>query len=121
MSYSWQVSQEAGAELHIARVQYIGRDKITRQNQNEVRFGLLTWVLVFPSNTPLSLPLAGRPQVVQTDAAANYPVGPPYLMHPRDWARVLDLWVALSPKVYKGHEGILAEMYGFCIAAAHLQ
>ncbi|CAN0037703.1 unnamed protein product [Scytosiphon promiscuus] len=60
-------------------------------------------------------------QVSQIDAAANYPVGPPYLMHPRDWARVLDLWVALSPRVYKGHPGILAEMYGFCLAAAHLQ
>lgn len=59
-------------------------------------------------------------KVSQTEALANYPVGPPYLMHPRDWARVLDLWVALSPKVYSGHPGILAEMYGFCIAAAHL-
>lgn len=47
-------------------------------------------------------------------------MGPPYMMHPRDWARVLDLWVALSPKVHKGHPGILAEMYGFCIAAAHI-
>lgn len=55
------------------------------------------------------------------EATSVYPVGPPYLMHPRDWARVLDLWVALSPKVYKGHAGILAEMYGFCIAAAHLR
>ncbi|CAB1116688.1 unnamed protein product [Ectocarpus sp. CCAP 1310/34] len=54
------------------------------------------------------------------EALAGYPVGPPYMMHPRDWARVLDLWVALSPKVHKGHPGILAEMYGFCIAAAHI-
>ena len=59
-------------------------------------------------------------KVSQTEAIASYPVGPPYLMHPRDWARVLDLWVALSPKVHKGHAGILAEMYGFCLAAAHL-
>ncbi|CAM9987864.1 unnamed protein product [Laminaria digitata] len=43
------------------------------------------------------------------------------MMHPRDWARVLDLWVGLSAKVYKGHPSILAEMYGFCIAAAHLR
>ncbi|CAM9421906.1 unnamed protein product [Pylaiella littoralis] len=59
-------------------------------------------------------------KVTLVDARDNYTVGPPYLMHPRDWARVLDLWVALSPKVYKGHAGILAEMYAFCIAAAHL-
>ncbi|CAN0035832.1 unnamed protein product [Pylaiella littoralis] len=57
--------------------------------------------------------------VTLSDAQANYPVGPPYLMHPRDWARVLDLWVAVMPGVLKGHPGVLADMYAFCIAAAH--
>lgn len=56
-----------------------------------------------------------------TEAAKSYPVGPPYLMHPRDWARLADLWVTMSMKVYPRHPGILAEMYGFCIAAAHLR
>lgn len=79
-----------------------------------------------PPDPPSSLPpppprrvVPERMKLSQADAAEYYPVGPPYLMHTRDWAKVLDLWVALSPKVYRGHPSILAEMYGFCIAAAH--
>lgn len=59
-------------------------------------------------------------QISATEAEVGFPVGPPYLMHTRDWARVIDLWVRMCPKVYAGHAGILAEMYGFCIAAAHI-
>ncbi len=71
---------------------------------------------------PVPRPVAPeRMKLSGTDASEYYPVGPPYLMHTRDWARVLDLWVALSPKVYRGHPSILAEMYGFSIAAAHLR
>ncbi|CAM9372253.1 unnamed protein product [Discosporangium mesarthrocarpum] len=54
------------------------------------------------------------------DAENHLPVGPPYMMHPRDWTRLIDHWVGLAPYVNKGHPGILAEMYAFCIAAAHL-
>lgn len=83
-----------------------------------INVGCLFSSPVRPSVRPSVRPIMTK--VTVRDAASNYPVGPPYLMHPRDWAKVLDLWVALSPKVYKGHASILAEMYAFCIAAAHL-
>lgn len=54
------------------------------------------------------------------DAISGYSVGPPYILHVRDWARVINLWVKMCPEVYARHPGILAEMYGYCIAAAHI-
>ncbi|CAM9158118.1 unnamed protein product [Choristocarpus tenellus] len=59
-------------------------------------------------------------KVSNKDAIAYYAVGPPYMMHPRDWTRVIDLWVLMAPPVNRAHPSILAEMYGFCMATAHL-
>jgi hypothetical protein len=35
--------------------------------------------------------------------------------------QLADKWVEFVPHSVKGHPGLLAEMYAFCIAAAHLQ
>lgn len=55
------------------------------------------------------------------DANLFYPVGPPYLAHPRDWIKLAEKWVEFVPQAFKGHPGILSEMYAFIIAAAHLK
>jgi hypothetical protein len=35
--------------------------------------------------------------------------------------QLADKWVEFVPHSVKGHPGLLAEMYAFCIAAAHLK
>lgn len=81
---------------------------------HETRIG----VLVADNN----LGRSSRPrQISVNEAVAGYAVGPPYMMHTRDWVKVIDLWIKMCPRVNERHPGILAEMYGFCIAAAHLR
>eukprot|EP00953_Heterococcus_sp_UTEX-ZZ885_P031523 16536-Heterococcus_DN1.PRE.4 len=66
-------------------------------------------------------PLSPALTVTRELAARHYPVGPPYLAHVRDMVQLADKWVEFVPHSVKGHPGLLAEMYAFCIAAAHLQ
>ena len=65
---------------------------------------------------------AGSPcaTVSARDAAKYYPVGPPYILHRDDWLRLAPSWVEFVPKVYEEYPSLLAEMYAYCLAAAHL-
>jgi len=63
------------------------------------------------------------------DASKYYMGGPPYILHRRDWDRMVDDWVALSEKAFaKGSGGgssstfvhTNAEMYGFILSCAQL-
>ncbi|KAH8080416.1 hypothetical protein JL720_9110 [Aureococcus anophagefferens] len=49
------------------------------------------------------------------------PVGPPYVMHHADWRRLAPVWRDFAPKVYAQYPDLLAEMYAYCMAAAHLR
>jgi len=55
------------------------------------------------------------------DAAKYYPVGPPYMMHHEDFALLAPVWRDFVPKVYEQFPHLLAEMYAYCMAAAHLE
>ncbi|KAK7241988.1 hypothetical protein SO694_00018233 [Aureococcus anophagefferens] len=55
------------------------------------------------------------------DAYKYYPVGPPYVMHHADWRRLAPVWRDFAPKVYAQYPDLLAEMYAYCMAAAHLR
>lgn len=50
-----------------------------------------------------------------------YPVGPPYLGTVHDMFLIAQKWTEFVPKVYDQYPHLLAEMFAFCIAAAHLE
>ena len=54
------------------------------------------------------------------EANKYYPVGPPYVLHRDDWKSLAPVWRDFAPKVYKQYPHLLAEMYAYCCAAAHL-
>lgn len=56
-----------------------------------------------------------------SDAYKYYPVGPPYLLHVDDWRRIAPVWTRFAPRVYDQYPELLAEMYAYCMAAAHLR
>eukprot|EP00605_Chrysophyceae_sp_TOSAG23-4_P001931 GSChrysophyteH1.ASY1.ANO1.2134.1 assembled CDS len=53
------------------------------------------------------------------DGNKHYAVGPPYLIHIQDFGRLVNTWVTMVPKVYRGYPHLLAEMYAYVLAAAH--
>mmetsp|Transcript_20415 Transcript_20415/g.30987 ORF Transcript_20415/g.30987 Transcript_20415/m.30987 type:complete len:576 (+) Transcript_20415:255-1982(+) len=59
--------------------------------------------------------------VSQKDGGSFYPVGPPYLGTVRDMHSIAEKWTEFVPRVHKEYPYLLAEMFAFCIAAAHLE
>jgi peptidyl serine alpha-galactosyltransferase len=59
--------------------------------------------------------------VSKTDGALYYPVGPPYLGTVQDVHQISVYWSKFVPGVYEQYPHLLAEMFAFCIAAAHLK
>lgn len=51
----------------------------------------------------------------------RYAVGPPYLAAATDMYSIAVKWTEFVPGVYAQYPKLLAEMYGYCIAAAHLE
>lgn len=60
-------------------------------------------------------------EVSQADGGTFYPVGPPYIGTVRDMHAISLKWTEFVPRVHKEYPYLLAEMYAFCIAAAHLK
>jgi|AntRauTorckE5430_2_1112549.scaffolds.fasta_scaffold03231_3 hypothetical protein len=60
-------------------------------------------------------------KVDQRDGGTYYPAGPPYIGTVRDMYAISEKWTEFVPKVHKEYPYLLAEMYAFCIAAAHLE
>jgi peptidyl serine alpha-galactosyltransferase len=60
-------------------------------------------------------------QVNKEDGALYFPVGPPYLGTVRDMYQIALKWTEFVPKVHAQYPYLLAEMYAYCIAAAHLE
>ena len=59
-------------------------------------------------------------EVSQDDGALYFPAGPPYLATVKDMYAIALHWTEFAPHVYDQYPHLLAEMYAFCIAAAHL-
>ena len=55
------------------------------------------------------------------DAATYYAVGPPYVATVADFYSIAQKWVEFVPWIHKEYPHLLAEMFAYCIAAAHLQ
>jgi len=58
-------------------------------------------------------------KATKSEAWKYYSVGPPYILHIADWKRLARSWVNFVPKVYEEYPHLLAEMYAYCLAAAH--
>jgi len=52
------------------------------------------------------------------EADNNYAVGPVYIASTADWKDLLPKWHEFTPRVYEQYPKLLAEMYGFTMAAA---
>lgn len=59
--------------------------------------------------------------VSNTDGILYYPVGPPYLATVPDMYNIASHWAKYVPGTYEQYPHLLAEMFAFCIAAAHLE
>ena len=55
------------------------------------------------------------------EADNNYAVGPVYIATTADWQDLLPKWYEFTPRVYEQYPKLLAEMYGFTMAAADRQ
>eukprot|EP00638_Chattonella_subsalsa_P007208 CAMPEP_0117775968 /NCGR_PEP_ID=MMETSP0947-20121206/27471_1 /TAXON_ID=44440 /ORGANISM="Chattonella subsalsa, Strain CCMP2191" /LENGTH=194 /DNA_ID=CAMNT_0005602811 /DNA_START=260 /DNA_END=844 /DNA_ORIENTATION=+ len=58
-------------------------------------------------------------RVTNQEAAKYYAVGPPYIAHKRDWMKMASSWVEFVPQSFDQLPSLMAEMYAFCMAAAH--
>jgi hypothetical protein len=59
--------------------------------------------------------------VQREEGSLYYPVGPPYIGTVHDMYQIALKWSEFVPKVHAQYPYLLAEMYAFCIAAAHLK
>jgi hypothetical protein len=55
------------------------------------------------------------------DARAYYSAGPPYIATARDMYQISYYWTTFLPRIFDLFPKFMAEMYGYCMAAAHLQ
>lgn len=65
-------------------------------------------------NTPALL-------VKEREAPTRWNTGPPYLATVRDMYNIAVKWTEFAPRVFDQYPKLFAEMYGFCIASAHLK
>ena len=84
------------------------------------QYGLGTQWQSFGLDVITGDPDSNAKKVSRQDAAKYYPVGPPYLATARDMYRIAQKWVEFVPRVHAEYPYLLAEMYAYCIAAAHL-
>ncbi len=80
------------------------------------------WVKALKHEKMVKLMGEGSPafNVSDYDAEVTFSVGPPYILTARDMYRVSYYWTKFLPEVSLHFEGMKAELYGYCTAAAHL-
>lgn len=60
-------------------------------------------------------------QYAKAEANLYFPVGPPYVATVRDMYKIALKWSEFVPLVHEQYPHLLAEMFAFCVAAAHLE
>jgi len=71
--------------------------------------------------TAITGPDSPAMSVSQNDARKFYPAGPPYIATAKDFYQIAIKWAEFAPYVHAQYPHLLAEMYAYCIAAAHLE
>lgn len=59
-------------------------------------------------------------KVGHDDGVTYYPAGPPYMATVTDMYKIAVKWSEFVPGVYEQYPHLLAEMFAYCIASAHL-
>lgn len=54
------------------------------------------------------------------EARGHYVLGPPYIATARDMYQITQKWTEFVPRIHHEYPHLLAEMFGYCFAAAHL-
>ena len=54
------------------------------------------------------------------EAKGHYVLGPPYIATARDMFAISQKWTEYLPRVHDNYPHLLAEMFAYCLAAAHL-
>jgi len=60
-------------------------------------------------------------KVEKLSGRLHYPGGPPYIGTARDMHAIAVKWADFAPRLHEGYPHLLAEMYAYCVAAAHLE
>jgi hypothetical protein len=85
----------------------------------------VTWMQTIPDFIEkVGLQDSPAKEVQRSDASQYYSVGPPYILHVKDAKKLVDSWVEYMIKIRENfpklvEEDVLAEMYAYCLAAAH--
>ena len=81
----------------------------------------IQWVT--KTNISRYVPKEELPSFVQTMSSAemheNYAVGPPYVVTAFDFYKIVTRWKDFVPLVHDDYPHLLAEMFAYCLAAAH--
>ena len=83
-------------------------------------YGLGTQWRKFDLDT-IAGPTSPAKDVNQENGGKLYPAGPPYIATAKDMYAIAQTWSDFAPRVHAEYPHLLAEMYAYCIAAAHLQ
>lgn len=54
------------------------------------------------------------------EARGHYVLGPPYIATARDFYKIARKWTEFGPRVHDNYPHLLAEMFAYCFAAAHV-
>jgi hypothetical protein len=54
------------------------------------------------------------------EAKSHYAAGPPYIATARDMYSIVEKWTDFVVRIHDNYPHLLAEMFGYCFAAAHL-
>ena len=77
------------------------------------------------TNITRYVPASELPSFVQTmsreEELENYSVGPPYMATAHDFYKIATKWKDFVPLVHDDYPHLLAEMFAYCLAAAHLK
>ena len=71
--------------------------------------------------TALGFPKSPVDQLSYKDAQAGYIVGPPYIATARDMYKIVTQWTIFAHGVHAQYPFLLAEMFAYCLGAAHQQ
>lgn len=97
-----------------------GRNIVTHGQPYAQAYGLGTQWRKF-NITYIAGPSSPAKAVSQQDGFLYYPVGPPYIATAQDMYHIAKTWSTFVPRVHVEYPHLLAEMFAYCIAVAHLQ
>jgi hypothetical protein len=99
------------------------RDKVSHGKPMAQNYGFgASWLTHTRSNlTYVVGPDSPVHNVTEDEGRYLYSAGPPYIATARDMYGISYYWTKFLPKIFDLHPQFMSEMYGYCMAAAHLK